>query len=313
MTLRVRPWRDDDYWPARDLLRRALVANDRRMRAWHVARLDYWWWFGNPDLEHLDTTSHMAVWETPDGRVAALVNPEHEGEAFLAVDPAYRSPALDAAMVDVAEALLAVERDGRRRLRVWADARDRAMGELLGSRGYERNTAPGEAEVMHRRDLRASPLPPVPSIPGYEVRPMRDGLEVLERAYASGLGFHEDDIAVARDNRDNPAWLHHIMEAPLYRRDLDIVAVAADGAVGSFCTAWFDDVTRTAQLEPVATVPAHRRRGLARAAILEAMHRLAQRGCEIVFVSGYSDRANALYLDVMGPDLDVLEPWERTV
>lgn len=50
--------------------------------------------------------------------------------------------------------------------------------------------------------------------------------------------------------------------------------IAADGSVASFCTGWFDDVSLTAYLEPVATVSAHRRRGLARAVILEALHRL---------------------------------------
>jgi len=42
---------DDGYWRLRNLLRRAMVGNGRRELSWHVARLDYWWWFGNPDLE----------------------------------------------------------------------------------------------------------------------------------------------------------------------------------------------------------------------------------------------------------------------
>ncbi len=41
------------------------------------------------------------------------------------------------------------------------------------------------------------------------------------------------------------------------RRDLDLVAIAPDGAVAAFCTIWFDDVTRSAYYEPVATVPTH--------------------------------------------------------
>jgi len=108
-------------------------------------------------------------------------------------------------------------------------------------------------------------VPDVPAIPGYAIRPMEGGLELLERCYAAGLAFHGDDIAVARANRDDPSWYHHIQLAPTYRRDLDIVASASDGAVAAFCTAWFDDVSRTGYLEPVATVAAHRRRGLARA------------------------------------------------
>jgi len=112
-------------------------------------------------------------------------------------------------------------------------------------------------------------------------------------------------------NRDNPGWYHHIQSAPLYRRDLDLVAVAADGSVASFCTVWFDDVTRTAYFEPVATVTAHRRRGLGKALLIEGLHRLKEMGCLVAFVSGYSERANALYFSVMGEEFDVSEPWEK--
>jgi GNAT superfamily N-acetyltransferase len=168
----------------------------------------------------------------------------------------------------------------------------------------------GEAEIQHRRSLE-EPLPEVPAAPGYSIRPLGAGLELLERCYASGLGFHEDDLQFARDNRDHPEWYHGIQSAPLYRRDLDIVAVAADGSIASFCTAWFDDLSRTAYLEPVATVPAHRKHGLGKAVCLEALQRLKRMGCKVAFVGGYSQRANALYFSLMGPEHDISEPWEK--
>jgi GNAT superfamily N-acetyltransferase len=302
---------DEDYWRLRDLLRRTTLLEGRRERSWHVARLDYWWWFGNPDLEHLDPTRHVFLWTAEDGEVVAAVNPEKLGEAFLQVDPRHRSPELDAAMIAIAEEHIgAVAPDGRRRLRVFIDAADTDRQAILAGRGFRRVADPEAAETQHRRPL-DEPLPDVVVPPGYAVRPMDDGLEFLERCYASGLAFHDDDITVARANRDEPIWGRHIQAAPLYRRDLDIVAVAADGSVGAFCTAWFDDVSRTAYLEPVATVPAHRRRGLGRAVCLEALHRLRRMGCLVAFVGGYTAEANALYASVMGPDHDVSEPWER--
>ena len=301
---------DDDYWRLRELLRRAMVANGRRQRSWHVARLDYWWWFVNPDITHLDPQEHVFLWEDAAGELVAAVNPEGSGEAHLQVDPAAASPELDEALIEVAEARLAAVRDGQRRLQVFVDAADTSRQAILARRGFRRLEQTGVGEWQHRRDL-GEPLPEVPVIPGYAVRPMADGLELLERCYASGLAFHGDDIAVARRNRDEPGWYRHIQAAPTYRRDLDIVAVAKDGSIAAFCTAWLDDVSLTAYLEPVATVAAHRRRGLARAAILEALHRVRRMGCRIAFVGGYSDEANALYGSVMGPDHDVSEPWEK--
>lgn len=301
----------DDYWRLRELLRRTMVLEGRRERSWHVARLDYWWWFGNPDLEHLDVTTTVFLWETDTGELVAAVNPEQAGQAFLHVDPRFRSPALDDALIEAAEARLAVvDAGGTRRLQVFVDAHDADRQQALSRRGFRRIDRTDSAEHQHRRDL-AGPLPDVPIVPGYAIRPLGDGLELLERCYASGLAFHADDTAVARANREDPGWYRHIQSAPLYRRDLDIVAVAADGSVASFCTAWFDDVSLTAYLEPVATVAAHRRRGLGRAVILEALHRLRQMGCRVAFVGGYSPEAIALYRSVMGPAVDVSEPWEK--
>jgi GNAT superfamily N-acetyltransferase len=214
-------------------------------------------------------------------------------------------------MLAAAEAHLTVGiPGGGRRLRVFVDSADRPRQAILAGRGYRRVPDPETAETQHRRRL-DEPLPDVASPPGYTVRPMADGLELLERCYASGLAFHDDDVAVARANRDDPTWYRHIQAAPLYRRDLDIVAVATDGSIAAFGTAWLDDVSRTAYIEPVATVAAHRRRGLGRAVILEALHRLRRMGCLVAFVGGYSAEANALYASVMGPDHDRSEPWER--
>ncbi len=161
-----------------------------------------------------------------------------------------------------------------------------------------------------QRDL-SGPIPDAPLAPGYTIRPLGDGLELLERCYASGLGFHEGDIRVAVDNRDDPTWYRNIQTAPLYRRDLDLVAVAPDGAIAAFCTIWFDDVTRSAYFEPVATVPAHQRRGLGKALLTEGLRRLQRRGALVAGVGGYSPHANALYRSVMGDDHTLYEPWVK--
>jgi GNAT superfamily N-acetyltransferase len=198
----------EDYWRLRDLLRRAMLGNGRRELSWHVARLDYWWWFANPDLEHLAPEECVLLWETPAGELVAAINPEGPGQAFLQVDPVVASTELDEAMIAAAEARLVItDPDGRRRLTVFVDSLDEDRQRILAERGF-------------RRAL-------------------------------------------------------------------------------------------TAYLEPVATVAAHRRRGLARAVILEALQRLRRMGCRVAFVGGNSAEANALYASVMGPEHDVLEPWEK--
>jgi len=312
--LSVRPFQTDyDNWRIRDFLRQVMIANQCREFSWSVARWDYWWWFANPDLEKHSPQETIFLWETSDGRIAAVLNPEGHGQVFLQRHPDYASPELDAEMIALAEEhLMAPGSPGRRQLQIFVDSQDTSVQAVLARRGFSRVVRPEEQEHQHRRSL-DFPLPPPATVPGYTIRALGDGLEFLERCYASGLGFHQDDIQVARDNRDHPEWYRHIQSAPLYRRDLDLIAVAPDGSIASFCTIWFDDVSRTAYFEPVATVPAHRQRGLGKALMITGLHRLKRMGCKVAFVGGYSPAANALYYSVMGPEVDISEPWEKII
>lgn len=264
-------------------------------------------------MEHLPLEENVFIWETQSGQIAAVLNPEGHGQVFLQIHPEHRSPELEDEMLTVAkEHVRTAIQDGSQYLQIHVDSQDKNAHEILSQRGYHRIDTPGEQEVQRRRSLDES-LPECLEIPGYTIRAMGDGLELLERCYASGLGFHNDDINIARANRDQPEWYHRIQSAPLYRRDLDLVAFAADGSIASFCTIWFDDVSRTAYFEPVATVPNHQRHGLGRALMLKGLHRLKQMGCKVAFVGGYSQAANALYFSVMGSEHDISEPWQKAI
>lgn len=304
-----RPYQtEEDFWRMREFLRQVLLLNNRRQRSWHVARLEYARWHTCLNCANVSLEEVAYLWEA-NGRLVAFLMPDGgPGEAHLCVHPTLRTRALEEEMLSVAETHLTAPRPGgSRRLFVWAPAQDTLRQELLTGRGYTKDNWP---EHQWQRPL-DTPIPDVPLQPGYHIRPLGDGLELLERCYASGLGFHEGDIRVAVDNRNDPTWYRNIQTAPLYRRDLDLVAIAPDGAIAAFCTIWFDDVTRTAYFEPVATVPAHQRQGLGKALLTAGLRRLQRLGALTASVGGYSVAANALYRSVFGPDHDLYEPWVK--
>lgn len=310
MAYAIRPCRNQDDWArVRAFLREVMLAEGLEPRSWHVARLDYWrWHVVTNGLEKLDYLDSTLLWETKSGSLAAVLNPEGAGEAHLQVHPLHRTPELEAEMIQTAEGLLATaDGEGLRTLQVWAHADDTVRSGLLEARGYRRT---GTAEHIFQRRLE-DPIPEPQVPPGYTVRSLGDGLELLERCYASGLGFHNGSIEVAVGNRRDPSWYRNIQTAPLYRRDLDIVAVAPDGSIGSFCTIWYDDVTRAAYYEPVATVPEHQRKGLGKAVMLEGARRLARMGGLVGSVGGYSERARALYSSFAGNRNTAYEAWKR--
>jgi mycothiol synthase len=299
----------DDYWRIREFLRQVFLLNNRRELSWQVARFDYWRWHSVLNLND-GSLEDVSLWETEDGQIAAVLNPEGPGEAHFSLHPAFYTPDLAAEMVRRAEESLAViHPDGRKKLTAWVNEHQAYLKDALMQRGF---TQMKEAECMRFRSLDA-PILEAPPAAGYIVRSLGDGLELLERCYASGLGFHEDDIHIARDNRDHPQWYRNLQTAPLYRRDLDIVAIAPDGSVASFCTLWFDDVTRSAYFEPVATVPAHQRRGLGKAVMCEGLRRLKRMGATKAFVGSYSPEAHALYASVGFVEYELLESWNKVL
>lgn len=302
---------EDDYWRIRAFLREVLLHNGLRELSWHVAEFDYWRWHLVANLGGWDLETVVFLWETADGRLAAVLNPIMNGEAILHIHPDFRTPDLEDEMLAVAEEHLAVTGDDNRRsLQVSVGVEDEMRHAALIRNGFKRITAPEYQACWRRRSLETL-IPESPPPPGYTVRALGDGLELLERCYASGLAFHPDEPAIAIENRDDVSWYRNIQRAPLYRRDLDIVAIAPDGAVASFCTAWFDDATRTAVFEPVGTVPAHQRRGLGKAVLCEALHRLKRLGALMAYVHSYEPPAHALYASVGFMEYDLVEPWVK--
>ena len=93
------------------------------------------------------------------------------------------------------------------------------------------------------------------------------------------------------------------IETPEYIPELDLIAVADDGTFAAFCQSYYDplDLARCTRREgwtdPIGTAPSYRKKGLARAIILEALWRLKSRGIEdaVLGVAGSNEVARKLY------------------
>ncbi|MBN2556680.1 MAG: GNAT family N-acetyltransferase [Anaerolineales bacterium] len=295
----------EDYWRIREFLRKVFLLNERRELDWQVYRFDYWRWHGIENLGDGRLEEDVFLWEAPDGEIAAVLNREGRGEAFLQVHPRLRTPGLEEEMIAAAEAHLSIPGKGGRRLSIWAHAHDELRREILKRRGYIAGTHP-----EYRRRSLSDPIPDTPAAEGYTIRSLGGVEELPARSMVSWKAFHPDAPA---DPDQDWTWYRNIQRAPLYRRDLDIVAVGPDGDLASFCTVWFDDVTRTGAFEPVGTAPAHQRRGLGSAVMVEGMRRLKLVGADMATVGSYNEAAHGLYASLGFTDYILMEPWEKAL
>jgi GNAT superfamily N-acetyltransferase len=294
---------DDDYWAVRQFLREVFLLNGRRELSWPLYRWDYWRWHVNANIFRFSLAAAVFLWETAEGRLAAVLHPDGPGEAFLEVHPAFRSVELEAAILSVAETQFATTQvDGRQRLMLWAHEGDALRRDLLVRRGYVRHGAP---EYQRRRPM-DQPIPEFRPAEGYTIRSLGDEGELPARSWVSWRAFHSDE---PDEKYEGWEWYRNVQRAPLYCRDLDLVAVAPDGELAAFCTVWFDDVTRTASFEPVGTHPAHRRKGLSKALLAEGLRRVERLGATLATVGSYSEAAGALYASVGFTAYELSEPW----
>jgi ribosomal protein S18 acetylase RimI-like enzyme len=140
------------------------------------------------------------------------------------------------------------------------------------------------------------------------VRALADPLQAPELPTGfqmrSGPKRHEVDeyVAMHRDawgpSSTYTAAVHEqIVSNPGYRRVLNPVVVAPNGAFAASCICWLDATNRVGEIEPLGTRPSFRRLGLARAVVLEAINRLRARGAETALVYGASvnEPARRLY------------------
>jgi len=304
----VRAYRDEgDYYRIRDFLREVFSRNQLRMLNWPVARLDYWRWHGIMNLNDGSLETGVFLWETGKGEIAAVLNREAAGQAFLQVHPDHKTTELEEQMVALAEEhLRAPSKKGGMVLWVWCDEGDLQRQELLERRSYTHIPEADEHQWLRNLDV---PIPDKPVREGYLIRSLGDASELPSRSWASWRAFHCDE---PNENYDGDwSWYQNIQSAPLYRRDLDLVAIAPGGEVAAFTTIWYDDVTYCGYFEPVGSMPEHQRRGLASALLCEGLRRLKRMSSVQAMTIGGKPPANALYESVLGPKYDLSLPYEK--
>jgi len=290
-----------DWWAIRDLLVRTQattpIAWNWDIRHWDGSR------FHREERNELALAARgIALWEA-DGRVVGAVHGEGAaGDAFLELDPDYRD--LEPEMLAWAEDRLATT-GSRRRLELYVMDYDLARRSLLSRRRYRMLGSGGWMRLMR---FGKRPLP---------VAAIEDPYVMATTSPASA----EDDArqmaellnaAFGRTTHTAAEYLRFMTASPSFSHALNLVALAPDGAFAAHAGLTYDEHNRLGIFEPVCTHPAHQRHGLARALMLEGMHRLRELGARTAYVeTGDMGPANALYRAVGFSEEYRGHLWER--
>ncbi|MEV6871716.1 GNAT family N-acetyltransferase [Amycolatopsis sp. NPDC051128] len=236
---------------------------------WHVGDLA---WERNQHLGR-EPEWPTALWEA-EGEVVAWGWAELPNSLALLVDPAW--PDLAATVLDWFSGIAAAPQTTVTVL----DAEKHLIA-ALERHGYIRRNFPYFNWYM-AHPLTELPQPDLPE--RYRARPVRGEEDLAGRVAVHRAAWHP--------SRVTEGSYRNVMAAWPYRADLDWVVEAPDGSLVANCLIWLDERNKVGELEPVGTDPRFRRRGLARAVCLAAMHALREAGARhaVVYpVQGHPD------------------------
>ena len=226
-------------------------------------------WFDEPSADSI------ALWEDNGAIVAVATYELRPGEAFFNLRRGYAH--LKPEMLAYAEERLSACDDGSRYLKAYVCDFDTGFERVVSARGY--SLAPDSHRPVSQLTI-PSPFPDIALPEGFTLRTLADENDLRKWHRLLYRGFDHP----GEPSEDELPGRERMQSGPHYRLDLAVVAVAPTGDFVSFCGIWFDETNRLGYVEPVATDPDYRRRGLGRACVLEGIRRCARLGATVAYV-----------------------------
>lgn len=230
-----------------------------------------WEWMTTHAMLDRSALGKIGLWEE-NGRIVGLATYESIlGDAYLFTAQGYKF--LEREMLAYAKKALS----GEKGLRVLIDNNDRLLQRTAGKVGFRPSADQENTALMDITEEIAYSLPA-----GYTIISMAEGWDFGKYNEVMWRGFGhpgpppctEEDIRVRKE----------MLSSPMVIPEIVLAVVAPDGRYVSHCGMWYAPGEEYALVEPVATDPDYRMRGLGRAVVLEAVKRCGKMGAKVALV-----------------------------
>jgi ribosomal protein S18 acetylase RimI-like enzyme len=230
-----------------------------------------------------DWQQDIRIWETGAGEIvgAAVFRDPHLVK--LVTDPEVAG--LESEMMTQVEEMYRVKNNSGKPLTIETIECNPVLELVLDSRGYSKQSG---HYIFRSKCLQPDQDDPVQLPSGFHIKHIETDAELM--------GFF-DAVKQVFNFEDNPAVYRILRQAPSFKPELDLIVLAKNQEVACFASAWLDEEASLAEFEPVGTLPAYRKMGLATAVMAKACNRLRRMGCNKATVMSWceSPGANRLY------------------
>jgi len=230
-----------------------------------------WEWMTTHAALDQSMLSRIGLWED-EGHLVALATYETSlGEAFLITDPRYRD--LIPSMIDYAKEHLSNENG----LTLVVADNDRVAQRFAAEKGFMPTTKGDHTSAIDLDNRFDYTLPE-----GFRIISKEESWDWYKYHRIMWRGFnHEDPVPF---DEERIAVRKQMLSSPMIRPELVLAVVSPQGEYVAHCGAWYRPGDLSAEIEPVATDPDYRKKGLGKAVVFEALKRCAKLGAKQAMV-----------------------------
>jgi len=286
---------EEEFDEMRELLLNSYAVSTKPFN-WRLAMIENW----NYASRYLEPweyfTSRVRLWRNHAGELLSFLI-RYYNTTYLQVSPGFRF--LEPTMLDWAEAHWS---DANHAIHTSAFAYDVQRQELLMQRGY---TDAGASAIERLYDL-GHTYPEPRLLAGFRVASVAELGDCAGRIALEKAIWNADIL--------DEAWFRGKSSAPNYSLDWDLVVVSPGGQQVAASLVWLDLRNHTAEIDPLGVHPNYRRRGLARALVLESFRRLRTSGVHLVYIASNTanEAANRLYGSLEPKETYYAHHWIRS-
>ena len=216
------------------------------------------------------------VWLDNDELVAVIHHEHRVGQAFLQVKDGYDY--LKEEMIIHAENNLVGQKEGKKYLDFYCKEFDKVTINLLKQRGYTRIKEDSPWLIVTKLDPNEAQLPNLSDEFELIGLDKENNLAQVDRVLWPGFNHESEPDGDLTDRK--------LMQSPEnFNKYLNVVIKEkSSGNYVSYSGSWYDPNNKVGYIEPVATDPDFRKKGLGKVAVLECVKRLKTLGAKTVYV-----------------------------
>lgn len=259
------PGISEDYFKVRDFIIRLGYSEFTYAR---------WDWMITHGILRVDSIHKIGIWEDKKDIVGVATFDLHLGNAFYLTSPGYEQLKREMLLYSIDNL------SDNDELVVVIQDTDKAFQDIAAEHGFYA-TEDKESDAIFYLDK----TPTDYNLPdGFRITSMKDTYDPYQYRRVLWKGFNHELNGEGEFIFKGMANVDLEMLRPNVDLELKIAVIEPEGNFVSYCGMWYDEKAGFAFIEPVATDPEYRGLGLGKAAVLEGIRRVGEKGAKIAIV-----------------------------